>query len=92
MELLDQATALSALAVLIGTELLKLIPVEFTSTRAAWVNAILSVIASVLVVKPQLNLEDLAGTAASALLIGLVAALAYNQLTSKMVKLNTAAQ
>ena len=90
MELLNQATALSAAAVLIITELLKLVPVQFTSRYPAWVNAVLSVIAAVVVTKPSFNLEDIAGTAGTALLIAVVAALSYNQFTKKVVRLDGA--
>ena len=88
MELLTEATALSAAAVLIITELLKLVPVQFTSKYPAWVNAILSVIAAIVVVQPQLNLADVAGTLGTALFIAVVAAVSYNQFTSKVVRLD----
>lgn len=88
MELLNEATALSAAAVLIITELLKLVPVQFTSKYPAWVNAILSVIAAIVVVQPQLNVADMAGTAGTALFIAVVAAVSYNQFTSKVVRLD----
>lgn len=84
MELLNQATALAAAAVLIVTELLKYVPVHFTTNYPAWVNGILSVIAALLVVQPQFNLADIAGTAGTALFIAVVAAVAYNQFTSKL--------
>lgn len=87
MELLTAATALAATAVLVLTELAKLVPVAFTSRYPAWVNGILSVIAAVIVVHPALNLNDLGATAATALLIAVVAAIAYNQFTSKLVNL-----
>lgn len=84
MELLNQATALAAAAVLIITELLKFVPVDFTSKYPAWVNGILSVVAAVLVVQPQFNLADIAGTAGTALFIAVVAAVAYNQYVSHL--------
>lgn len=88
MELLNEATILSATAVLVITELLKLVPVQFTSRHPAWVNAILSVVAAVVVVQPQFNLADIAGTAGTALFIAVVAAVSYNQFTSKVVRLD----
>lgn len=91
MELLNEATALSAAAVLVITELLKLVPVQFTSNYPAWVNAILSVIAAIVVVQPQLNVADMAGTAGTALFIAVVAAVSYNQFTSKVVRLDRSA-
>lgn len=84
MELFTQATALAAGAVLVLTELLKLVPVEFTSKYPAWVNAILSVIAAFIVVAPTFTFVSVAQTLGTALLIAVVAALAYNQFTSKL--------
>jgi len=84
MELFTQATALSAGAVLLLTELLKLIPITFTSKYPAWVNGILSVIAAVLVVAPTFTFVSVAQTAGTALLIAVIAAISYNQFTSKL--------
>lgn len=92
MELLTEATVLASAAVLIITELLKLVPVQFTSKYPAWVNGIVSIIAAVVVVKPNMNVADLAELAGSALVIAVVAALAYNQYTSKVVSLNSSRQ
>ena len=88
MELFTQATALSAAAVLLITELLKLVPVEFTSRYPAWVNAILSVIAAVMVSGFSWDLSNLGAIASQALFIAVLAALSYNQFTSKLVNLN----
>lgn len=84
MELFTQATALAAAAVLVVTELLKLVPVEFTTKYPAWVNAILSVVAAVIVVTPTFTFVSVAQTAGTALLIAVVAAISYNQFTSKL--------
>lgn len=84
MELFTQATILAATAVLVITELLKLIPVAFTSKYPAWVNGILSVIAAVIVVAPTFTFVSVAQTLGTALLIAVVAAIAYNQFTSKL--------
>lgn len=84
MELFTQATALAAAAVLVITELLKLVPVSFTSKYPAWVNAILSVIAAFIVVAPTLTFVSVAQTLGTALLIAVVAAISYNQFTSKL--------
>lgn len=84
MELLSTANALSVSAVVIITELLKLVPVSFTSKYPAWVNGIVSVIAAIIVVSPSLNLNDIAQTAGTAILIAVVAAIAYNQFVSKL--------
>lgn len=84
MELFTQATALAAGAVLVITELLKLVPIEFTSKYPAWVNGILSIIAAFIVVAPTLTFVSVAQTLGTALLIAVVAALAYNQFTSKL--------
>ena len=88
MELFTQATALSAAAVLVITELLKLVPVEFTSRYPAWVNAILSVVAAVMVSGFSWDWTNIGQIAAQALAIAVIAALAYNQFTSKLVRLN----
>lgn len=84
MELFTQATVLSAAAVLVLTELLKLVPVRFTSLYPAWVNAVLSVVAAVIVVNPALTFVSVAQTLGTALLIAVVAALSYNQFVSKL--------
>lgn len=84
MELFTQATVLASAAVLVITELLKFVPVAFTSRYPAWVNAILSIIAAVIVVAPTFTFVSVAQTLGTALLIAVVAAVAYNQFTSKL--------
>lgn len=84
MELFTQATVLASAAVLVITELLKLVPVAFTTRYPAWVNAILSVIAAIIVVAPTFTFVSVAQTLGTALLIAVVAAIAYNQFTSKL--------
>lgn len=84
MELFTQATVLASAAVLVITELLKLVPVEFTTRYPAWVNAILSVIAALIVVAPTFTFVSVVQTLGTALLIAVVAAVAYNQFTSKL--------
>lgn len=88
LALFAQATALAATAVLVITELLKLVPVAFTSRYPAWVNGILSIIAAFVVVNPTINLNDIPTTIGTALLIAVTAAIAYNQYTSKLVNLS----
>jgi len=89
MELFTQATALAVVAVVVLTELLKLVPVAFTSKYPAWVNGILSVIAAVIVVAPTFTFVSVAATLGTALLIAVVAAITYNQFTSKLKGGNT---
>lgn len=89
LEVLTQATALSATVVLVLTELLKLVPVAFTSKYPAWVNGVLSLVASFVVVNPTVNINDLPATLGTALLIAVTAAIAYNQFTSKIVNLGS---
>ncbi len=84
MELFTQATALAAGAVLVITELLKLVPVAFTTKYPAWVNAACSIIAAFIVVAPTLTFVSVAQTLGTALLIAVVAAISYNQFTSKL--------
>ena len=84
MEFLTAATALAVTAVLLITELLKLVPIAFTSKYPAWVNGILSVIAAFVVVAPSFTFVSIAQTLGTALLIAVVAAIAYNQFTSKL--------
>ena len=84
MELFTAATALAITAVLILTELLKLVPIAFTSKYPAWVNAILSVIAACIVVLPTFTFVSIAQTLGTALLIAVVAAITYNQFTSHL--------
>lgn len=88
MDLFTQSTALAAAAVLVITELLKLVPVRFTSAYPAWVNAILSVLAAVIVAGFSWDLSNIGQLATQALVIGVTAALAYNQFTSKLVRLD----
>ena len=84
MEFLTAATALAVTAVLLITELLKLVPIAFTSKYPAWVNGILSVIAAFIGVAPSFTFVSIAQTLGTALLIAVVAALGYNQFTSKL--------
>ena len=81
---LASATALSVAAVLVLTELAKLVPVSFTSKYPAWVNGILSLIAALIVVKPSFTAHDLGLLLGQLLFVAVVAALAYNQWTSKL--------
>lgn len=85
IQLFTQATVLAATVVLTLTQLLKVVPVKFTSKYPAWVNAILSVVAAIIVIAPTATFEDLASTLGTALLIAVTAALAYNQFVSKLV-------
>jgi len=89
MELFTQATALAVVAVVVLTELLKLVPVAFTSKYPAWVNGILSVVAAVIVVAPTFTFVSVTQTLFTALLIAVVAAITYNQFTSKLKGGNT---
>lgn len=84
MELFTQATALAVVAVVVLTELLKLVPVRFTSLYPAWVNGILSIIAAIIVVTPTMTVDSVAKILGEALLIAVVAAITYNQFTSKL--------
>jgi hypothetical protein len=81
---LASATALSVAAVLVLTELAKLVPVAFTTKYPAWVNGILSLIAALIVVKPSFTAHDLGLLLGQLLFVAVVAALAYNQWTSKL--------
>lgn len=81
---LASATGLSVAAVLVLTELAKLVPVAFTSRYPAWVNGILSFIAALIVVKPTFTAHDLGLLLTQMLFVAVVAALAYNQWTSKL--------
>lgn len=89
MEFFTQATALAVVAVVVLTELLKLVPVAFTSKYPAWVNGILSVIAAIIVVAPTFTFVSVAQMLGTALLIAVVAAITYNQFTSKLKGGNT---
>lgn len=87
MDLLVQSTVLAAAAVLVLTELLKVVPIQFTTKYPAWVNGILSVIAAVSVSNFSWDLSNLGMIATQALVIAVTAALAYNQFTSRLVNL-----
>lgn len=84
MEFLTAATALSVGAVLLITELLKLVPVAFTTKYPAWVNAIVSTVAAFIVVAPSFTFVSVLETVGQALFIAVVAAISYNQFTSKL--------
>lgn len=84
MELFTAATAFAITAVLIMTQLLKLVPVNFTSAHPAWVNAILSVIAACIIVLPTFTFVSIGQTLMTALLIAVTAAIAYNQFASRL--------
>lgn len=78
------AAGIAPVVVLVVTELLKFVPVEFTSKYPAWVNLILSFIATIIVVRPTLSFASLGAFLAVLLYIAVVAAIAYNQFTSKL--------
>lgn len=78
------ATALSVAAVLVITELLKLVPVAWTSRYPAWVNGAVSFVAAVIVVKPDFTFVSLGHLLGQLLLVSVVAALAYNQWVAKL--------
>jgi hypothetical protein len=88
MDIFNQSTVLASAAVLLVTELLKLVPVAFTSRYPAWVNVICSVIAAITVSGFSWNVNDLSHLFVQVLVIGVTAAMAYNHLTSKVVNLN----
>lgn len=78
------ATALSVAAVLVITELLKLVPVAFTSKYPAWVNGIVSFVAALIVVKPDFSVLSVGHVLGQLLFVSVVAALAYNQWVSRL--------
>lgn len=80
------ATALSVAAVLVITELLKIVPVKFTSLYPAWVNGIVSFIAAMIVVQPDFTFISVGHLLGQLLFVSVVAALAYNQWVSKLLK------
>lgn len=80
------ATALSIAAVLVITELLKIVPVKFTSLYPAWVNGIVSLVAAFIVVQPDFTFVSVGHLLGQLLFVSVVAALAYNQWVSKLVK------
>lgn len=92
MELLTQAFLVAPAVVVAITELLKVVPVRFTSKYPAWVNAIVSVVAAVLVISPSFNFGDVLGTIGLALYIAVVAAIAYNQFVSKLLNSPSSSQ
>lgn len=76
--------ATSALAVTVLTELIKAIPVAWTSKYPAWVNGILSVIAAIIVQAPSFTFTDIWQTVVFAFATAVLAGLAYNQYTSRL--------
>ena len=83
------AAGIAPIVVLVLTELLKLVPVQFTSKYPAWVNLILSFVATLIVVRPSFTFSSLGAFVAVLLYICVVAAIAYNQFTSKLKGGNT---
>lgn len=81
---LASATALSVAAVLIITELLKLVPVAFTSKYPAWVNGIVSFVAAFIVVKPDFTFVSVGHLLGQLLFVSVVAALSYNAWVSRL--------
>jgi hypothetical protein len=86
---LASATALSITAVLVITELLKIVPVAFTSRYPAWVNGIVSFVAALIVVKPDFTFVSIGYLLGQLLFVSVVAALAYNQWVSRLKKTST---
>lgn len=76
--------ASSALVVNILTELIKAIPIAWTTKYPAWVNGILSVVAAVIVQAPTFTFESIGQTLIFAFSVAVVAGIAYNQYTSKL--------
>lgn len=83
------AAGIAPVVVLILTELLKLVPVQFTSKYPAWVNLILSVVATLIVVRPDFTFTSLGAFLAVLLYIAVVAATAYNQFVQHLKGGNT---
>ena len=83
---ISAALAVAPAVVLVITELLKYVPVAFTTKYPAWVNGIVSVVAAFVVVKPDFNWHDAAALAGTALYVAVVAAIAYNQYASHLKK------
>lgn len=90
MDLITLATGAAPVVVLVITELLKLVPVAFTSKYPAWVNLIVSVIAALIVVHPAFTLDNIGLFLQTVLYIAVVAAVAYNQFTSKLFRTSSA--
>lgn len=86
MEFFTAATALAVTGVVILTELLKLVPVQFTTRYPAWVNGILSIIAACIIVLPTFTFVSVGHTLGVALFIAVVAAITYNQFVSRLTK------
>lgn len=86
MEEFTTATALATTAVLVMTELAKAIPIEFTSKYPAWVNGILSVIATLMVSGFTFTFVGIGDFITRVLLVAVTAAIAYNQWTSHLKK------
>ena len=78
------AIALASVVVLTMTELAKLIPVSFTTKYPAWVNGILSVIATLIVSGFSFTFVGIGDFIVRVLLVAVTAAVAYNQWTSHL--------
>lgn len=80
--------ASSALVVTILTELVKAIPVAWTTKYPAWVNGILSVVASFIVLTPDFTFVSIGQTVVFAFTVAVLAGFSYNQYTSKLKKVS----
>lgn len=86
VSVLNTSTVLAATAVLVVTQLLKFVPIEFTTRYPAWVNGILSVIAAFLVSGFDFTWDGLGNFLVHVLVIAVTAAIAYNHFVQKLVK------
>lgn len=93
LEFLQQATAISAGAVLLVHEALKLMPLSFTNFANKFpvpTNIVLSVLATIFIVKPTWSWDNMQDIAVTIGLIAVGAALAFNQLFANWKSLRTA--
>lgn len=88
---LTQLTALSALAVVAVEEILKLkvVPLQFANKYPVVVNVLLSILASIFVVKADWSFANWRGVLLNVATIAVVAAVTYNQLVGKSAELKS---
>jgi hypothetical protein len=88
MEFLSEAAVVASGVVLLVLEILKLkiIPLAFANRYPVHTNVLLSIVATLFLVPIEWSLDNLGHLAVQIATVGVVAAIAYNQLFRKAVK------
>jgi hypothetical protein len=92
MEFLSGAALIAATVVVLVQQILKLnlVPLAFANRYPVPTNILLSIVATLFVVKPAFNLSNLPGLFVQVGTVAVVAAISYNQLLGKWSQLKAA--